>query len=309
MEKYYYQLQWPNDGLYFTCYVTESMNYHYHWHAYDYELQIVLNGKKEFNRGKEHFYMGKDDVVLINPNTGHASFSTTLNTMTLVVRFSADAFQTLLKKGTLFSFDSCHTSRETCQEPRYRRIRYYATGLLTSAADGGPYSHLYAKGCAELLMASLLQDFAPQVTVASLGHNESQRKLIQQVTDYMEDHYKEKITLEDLAVFSGYNRTYFSTLFKNMTGTNFYDYLMRVRMKYAVFDLTETDKNLTEIALSNGFSDLKSFNKRFIDLFECTPNEYRQDIFGKHVQHSLDRKLISVDNPLVSETLKEYLSL
>ena len=70
---------------------------------------------------------------------------------------------------------------------------------------------------------------------------------------YVEEHYAEKLALEDLADYAQYNRTYVSTLFKQMVGINFHEYLTRVRFQHALNDLTYTKENLTDIALKTAF--------------------------------------------------------
>ena len=52
---------------------------------------------------------------------------------------------------------------------------------------------------------------------------------------YVEEHYAEKLALEDLADYAQYNRTYISTLFKQMVGINFHEYLTSsVRFQHAL---------------------------------------------------------------------------
>lgn len=309
MEKDCHELQYPRDSLYLSCYVNESLNYRYHWHPAEYEFQLVLCGKQEFCCGKENFVMEEDDLVLVEPNAGHASFSTTLNTRALVIRFSALAFQPFLKKGESFSFPGLRSSVDTRRDPRYTRLRFYAARLLDAASRKAPYSQLAAKGSAQLLLATLLEDWDPPVTATLPEQNEAQQELMQRLARYMEEHYQEKITLEDLARFSQYNRTYISTLFKNMVGINFYDYLMRIRLKYALLDLADDKKNLTRIALDNGFSDLKSFNSRFREIFQYSPAQYRQRVSRDCVLHALGRRLVPVEDPLVREKLERFMDI
>ena len=309
MEKDCHELQYPRDSLYLSCYVNESLNYRYHWHPAEYEFQLVLSGKHEFCCGKENFVMEEDDLVLVEPNAGHASFSTTLNTRALVIRFSALAFQPFLKKGESFSFPGLRSSVDTRRDPRYTRLRFYAARLLDAASRKAPYSQLAAKGSAQLLLATLLEDWDPLVTATQPEQNEAQQELMQRLAQYMEEHYQEKITLEDLARFSQYNRTYISTLFKNMVGINFYDYLMRIRLKYALLDLADDKKNLTRIALDNGFSDLKSFNSRFREIFQYSPAQYRQRVSRDCVLHALGRRLVPVEDPLVREKLERFMDI
>jgi len=61
-------------------------------------------------------------------------------------------------------------------------------------------------------------------------------------------------------------------------GINFYDYLTRIRLREATYELGRTNKTISEIALSNGFSDIKAFNKAFKSNFGKTPTEYRNQL-------------------------------
>ena len=54
-----------------------------------------------------------------------------------------------------------------------------------------------------------------------------------------------RLSLEDLADYAQYNRTYVSTLFKQMVGINFHEYLTRVRFQHALNDLTYTRDNFS----------------------------------------------------------------
>lgn len=101
------------------------------------------------------------------------------------------------------------------------------------------------------------------------------------------------------------NTTIISTLFHRSVGISFYDYLMRVRLQNATKDLALTDKGLTDIALSNGFSDLKSFNKRFKELLKCLPSEYRTKVLDTSPEYEYShRKYIPCSDPEIKQLLE-----
>ena len=56
-----------------------------------------------------------------------------------------------------------------------------------------------------------------------------------------------------------------------MVGINFHEYLTRVRFQHALNDLTYTRENLTDIALKNGFPDLKTLTTRFRSTLQRAP--------------------------------------
>ena len=305
----HFEMQWPRDNLYLSGFAHEIMNYRYHWHSSQYELNILLHGSQEFCIGTRTHILEEDDVLLINPGTGHASFAPQANTRALVVHFSASAFKPFVKKGYTFRFGSCLSTTQNRYEPAYNRIRFYAGQIFHAMAENGPYSRLTAKASLELLLVTLCTMFNPEMVKNPDEEDQEHQETIRQLIRYMEEHYKEKISLEDLARFSQYNRTYVSTLFKQTIGINFYEYLTRVRFQNALLELAATSKNLTEIAIGNGFPDLKSFNARFRETLHRTPAQYRSQLSPERVFHESSRNYISLQDRILKGKLAEYLRL
>ncbi len=307
MEKACFELQWPRDNLFIRCFAHEIAQYRYHWHPEEYELNILLRGSQEFCYGAKITTLEEDDVVLVGPGVGHASFAQRANTRALVLQFSAKAFKSYVKKGYMFDFSGCSSAEKTRNEEKYRLIRFYVAQVFDAASQGGAYAQLKAKGSMEMLLATLCCEFDPQPVKAVQEQDAQQQEVVRRLIAHMEEHYAEKITLEDLAQASQYNRTYVSTLFKNTVGINFYEYLTRLRFQHALCDLVSTEKNLTEIAIDNGFSDLKSFNKRFKETLHRTPIEYRAQLNPQLVVDSAQkRKFVPVSDGLVREKIERY---
>lgn len=307
MSDFRYELQWPRDSLVIDTFAHEIFNYRYHWHRNDYELNILLRGSQEFCRGNENFTLEEDDVLLVSPGVGHASFAQEPNTRALVLHFSVPVLRPYVKKGYALRFPTCRSDLDSRHSEAFRRIRFCAAQVYEAAFQGGPYASLHARAGISMLLSTLCSEFSPQA-VPTGGGEEEQQEIIRHLIGYMENHYGEKITLEDLAAFSQYNRTYVSTLFKNTVGVNFYEYLTRLRFQHALVDLVASDKNLTDVALDNGFSDLKSFNKRFKETLGRSPAEYRALVSPDRVIAGLEtRRFVSPEDEIVKRKLAEYL--
>ena len=95
------------------------------------------------------------------------------------------------------------------------------------------------------------------------------------VLDYIDSHYTEELTLDDIADFSGFSKYHFTRLFKQYTDSTFYDYLSFRRIKSAEELLAKPELSITEIALQSGFSSISTFNRIFKQKKGCTPSEYR----------------------------------
>jgi len=99
--------------------------------------------------------------------------------------------------------------------------------------------------------------------------------------DYINCHYDEKLTVEDVAGYIGKSNNYFSTSFRKATGYTFVDYLTRLRIEHAKKLLRATSMMTYEIAEKVGFGDYKYFSIVFKRMLGCAPTEYRK---GKWTQ-------------------------
>ena len=71
------------------------------------------------------------------------------------------------------------------------------------------------------------------------------------------------------------NPTYFSTLFKQSTGSSFKEYLNMVRIEESKRLLANTDYSIIDISLATGFEDQSYFSKVFKKFTGLTPKQYR----------------------------------
>lgn len=100
--------------------------------------------------------------------------------------------------------------------------------------------------------------------------------LIKQALDYMESRYMEDISLESTARMLRLSPSYFSNMFKQVTGVGFSEYLARIRIAKAKELLLHTDEKICDIARKTGFHDAAYFNRVFKRETGLTPNTYRQ---------------------------------
>jgi two-component system response regulator YesN len=93
---------------------------------------------------------------------------------------------------------------------------------------------------------------------------------------YIKDHFAESVVIEDIAKIEGFNASYFSTLFKKVTGLTFSDYLRGVRMDEAKRLLKETNLSVAVICENVGYNDVKNFSTSFRKATGVKPSEYRK---------------------------------
>ena len=106
--------------------------------------------------------------------------------------------------------------------------------------------------------------------------DESRNRPVAVVTKYINSHYAEKITLEDMAEMAGFTATYFSELFRETTGTTFSAYLNNIRMEEAKRLLRDTDEPVYMVAEKTGYKDPKFFSRQFRKSVGVKPADYRK---------------------------------
>lgn len=93
---------------------------------------------------------------------------------------------------------------------------------------------------------------------------------------YLHQHYKEQISLQDVAEEAGVNSAYLSYLFKQEMGIGFANYLQECRMRCAEKMLCDTNLKIKEVAEAAGFNDYHYFSKIFKKYHHCSPADYRK---------------------------------
>lgn len=102
---------------------------------------------------------------------------------------------------------------------------------------------------------------------------------IQRALMYIEDHYNQSITIDNIGQHLEINSTYFSHLFKKEMGISFIDYLQKYRITVSKRLLIESNYKIYKIAEMVGFTDDKYFYKIFRKTEGVTPSVYRK----KHI--------------------------
>lgn len=93
---------------------------------------------------------------------------------------------------------------------------------------------------------------------------------------YIANHFNDTISLEDVASVVNMHPSYFSSKFKQGTGSSFKEYLNMVRIEESKRLLTNTNFSIIDIALSTGFEDQSYFTKVFKKYTGITPKQFRE---------------------------------
>ena len=101
---------------------------------------------------------------------------------------------------------------------------------------------------------------------------------IKESLTYIEQHYHENITVEDMANICGLNRSYFGKMFRESTGFSPQEFIIHVRMSKASELLKSTDKTIGEISVLVGYPNQLHFSRAFKNKYGVSPKNYRDSV-------------------------------
>ena len=109
-------------------------------------------------------------------------------------------------------------------------------------------------------------------------HQESDKEQhVRRITSWIEKHFHEDISLDDISSSLNVSKYYMSHIFKEITGGTIMKYLMSCRINRAKMLLeTERDLSVLDIAYESGFKHCSHFNRFFLQKVGTTPLEYRR---------------------------------
>ncbi len=110
--------------------------------------------------------------------------------------------------------------------------------------------------------------------------------IIEHIAEYMEDYYKEEITLDRLSRIACIDRYKLCRAFKERFGQNFKSYLNTIRVKNAEEKLKNPDLSITDIALDSGYGSVDHFIRIFKAAYGVPPREYRNRQIARRPQES-----------------------
>lgn len=99
--------------------------------------------------------------------------------------------------------------------------------------------------------------------------------ILKAMTDYIRQHYSQKIKLDDIARAGGVQKTSCSNLFRYYLGESPISYLTAYRIRAGAKLLRTSNATVTDITYAVGFSSTSYFVRTFREIYQCTPLQYR----------------------------------
>lgn len=253
------------------CKVGEREKFETHSHPF-YQLNIIMSGKIVFGLDGVFYQVGRGDTVLVPMNAAHSITS--------------------LSGEDGYYFEVKFTVRSQCDKEMCEHIPLIV--------PGDEFSPVLAKAIAEEdEQDTALRDEVEAVHLYSILYKlsagyrressaqskyikvDSCSEAIRGAVRFLEDHYREHLTIYDVARGCGMGKSSLCSKFKRETGTTVFECLMIIRIRKAVELLTYTEMTLEQISRATGFVSLTHFNRVFSQYVMIPPGQYRTHLASR----------------------------
>lgn len=262
-------------------YHNDLANYPLHWHN-EVELILLLSGSlkvKFHNDSSAVVNCMPGDIMMIAPGTLHEYISDTPGGEKLILLFDLATYSQVSSLVPLIKTLPPYTHISQNLYPvEVARLQNYFWEIDRLYGQQDEFLQISVYSLVSLILAQIgsmhLNDAIPNRDTGDSQYKNID-KLVE-VTNYIDSHRSDDLTVEQLADLAGFSKFHFERLFKAYMGVSCYQYITKRRVLMAQELLGDTDLSVMDIALQSGFFSLSTFNRVFKDINKCSPTEYRK---------------------------------
>jgi AraC-like DNA-binding protein/mannose-6-phosphate isomerase-like protein (cupin superfamily) len=235
-----------------------------HVHNYT-ELFYIVGGQGQFRIDDELFSVSADQLVIVNPNIAHTEVSYDAHPMEYIV-IGIEGLELSVDRNSggrfcIFSFPEDNHAL-TCMQH-----------ILQEMQTRNPHYQTLCQAYMEILVVQLMRDASFSGTSVSADPVNSRQCTM--IRRYIDNHYKEPLTLDLLAEKANVNKYYLSHMYKEAYSISPISYMIACRIKEGKRLLADTDLPLSQISSILGFSSPSYFSQSFRKAEGVSPLEYR----------------------------------
>lgn len=236
-------------------------------HAHNYtELFYIVGGDGQFQINERRFPVKANQLVVVNPGIIHTEVSYDAHPLEYIVlgiegvELTAPGSEDA--KYCIYSF------------PEHSHVLRCMQNVLQEMQDRKPEYQTLCLAYMDIIMVQLMRNASVSVSQTQTRFPANRQCAF--VRQYIDQHYKENITLDLLAEKVSINKYYMAHAFKREYGVSPISYLITCRIREGKRLLSETDLSLSQIASVLGFSSSSYFSQSFRNAEGTSPTEYRK---------------------------------
>lgn len=251
------------------------------WHYHpEIELAFINGGSGKRQIGSHVSYYTDGDLILIGSNLPHCGFTdvSTGNSSETIIQFNpgflGEGFMAMPEMKSLNSL----FGRALAGIAFGPQTRQEVGKMVEKMANMEPFERLL-----QLLQVLQRLEHADDYKVLnaqgfSLETNVQDNDRINMVFNYIKDHFREPMALEDIAGMASMTVPSFCRYFKKVTNKTFVHFVNEYRVVHACKLLAERQVPISEVCFESGFNNFSHFNKSFKEFTGKSASQYRKEL-------------------------------
>lgn len=262
--------------IYFSHDKVKNMRKYSRIHAHrNHELYYLVEGKTKYVVGDEIFNVSKGDAVFIPKGILHMTDS---EECMRSERFLFSFDDALFDEETACLFEGL-TSKRLAHIPANRREEF--ENIILSVEKHYGSNDPLKRAAVKLHLLELISYISLYSTEAVVKISESD-KIVYGISEYINLHYGEELSLENLSRIFSVSESHLSRKFKTVSGVGITEYITCVRIMNAERILRSEECSITEVASRCGFNDSNYFSAVFKRMKGITPLKFSRLVSEKN---------------------------
>lgn len=256
-------------NIFLREYATEYSEHHTEstGHRHDfYSIELITNGDAMQYINEEKYNCPLGSIVLMSPFDSHRYAYSGVLTLEFLCFDEENLFSDVWENIDIDNFPYV----AYLDEEELVSAQQDINTLREELARRDELSESVIKGTLNKLVVRILRG-------AHKKCEKRKHKDIKSALSYIRYHFREALTMEQMADKLHITPSYFCRCFKDYTHQTFKEYVTALRLDYAMRQIKTTDKSITEICYESGFSTSAYFSKVFTKRFGKTPTEIRKN--------------------------------
>lgn len=230
------------------------------------ELFLVTESQGRFCIENDVFTVQRDNLIIINPNVMHTEMATEPYPMEYIV-LGIEGGEFLLNNSSDNRYCIINCAKEN------KELRDCIQRIWIEVKERRYFYTVLSNALLRVLEVNLLR--CKNITVSQSPTNKINVQCAV-IKRYIDEHFKENITLDKLAQVAFLNKHYLIHIFVQEYAASPINYMMHRRIEEASYLLAQTNYNISEIALMLGFSSASSFSQVFSRNNGISPSQFRR---------------------------------
>jgi xylan 1,4-beta-xylosidase len=237
------------------------------------KVVYVLNGEIEITVNDQKFLLKENQLIVINPYTIH-SISTGSFCIGIFLFNITILDPSIMKDSLQIDCNSITTNDEN----QLYQVKHILARIMKLNLSSGQFKYmdLSNKSLAYELIYELITKFSVKNHSEEYSRHNSQLKRMEEILKFINLHYAENISLNQLSEHFFITVPYLSRLFKKFIKMNFSDYLNNIRLSHAITYLGNPSITIDNISEICGFPNSRSFVAAFKKEYHMYPSAYRK---------------------------------